>query len=103
MDSREYKYAATLLRVVDGDTIDLDVDLGFNIHQKMRIRLMDIDTPEIRGEEKVKGLKVKDLVEELCKDAESIVLESIKGKKENMVGTWDHTFETRRRGMDRLK
>ena len=68
-------------RVVDGDTIDLDVDLGFNIHQKMRIRLMDIDTPEIRGEEKVKGLKVKDLVEELCKDAESIVLESIKGKK----------------------
>ena len=81
MDSKGYRYVATLLRVVDGDTIDLDVDLGFDVHQRMRIRLMDVDTPEVRGEEKKEGLKVKELVKDLCKDAERIVLESIKDKK----------------------
>lgn len=45
-----YEYAASLLRVVDGDTVDLDVDLGFTVRHKMRVRLYGIDAPE-RGQD----------------------------------------------------
>ncbi len=47
--SDPYYYNCTLVRVIDGDTIDVDIDLGFNIIlAKRRIRLMGIDTPESR-------------------------------------------------------
>ena len=50
----EYRYKATLLRVVDGDTIDIDVDLGFGVWlRKQRVRLMGIDTPESRTRDKI--------------------------------------------------
>ena len=41
-----YKYKAGVVRIVDGDTFDLRVDMGFNLHSKLRFRLKDIDTPE---------------------------------------------------------
>lgn len=41
-----YKYNAKVLRVIDGDTIDLDIDLGFDVSFKTRVRLVGIDTPE---------------------------------------------------------
>ena len=41
-----YEYRATVQHVVDGDTIDFDVDLGFHVHQYMRVRLEGIDAPE---------------------------------------------------------
>jgi len=41
-----YEYHATVLRVVDGDTLDLDVDLGFHIHVQQRVRLAGINAPE---------------------------------------------------------
>ena len=41
-----YRYYATLNRVVDADTIDLDIDVGFKVFMTHRIRLMDIDAPE---------------------------------------------------------
>ena len=43
-----YKYNAKLIRVIDGDTIDALIDLGFNVWVKKRIRLYGIDTPETR-------------------------------------------------------
>lgn len=42
-----YTYQATVVKVVDGDTVDLDVDLGFSIHRKERFRLSDINAPEV--------------------------------------------------------
>jgi len=42
-----YEYKATLLRVIDGDTIHLDVDLGIDIHVHLTIRLAGIDAPEM--------------------------------------------------------
>ena len=45
-----YTYRARLVRVVDRDTIDVDVDLGFHLTRRTRLRLLDIDTPE-RGQE----------------------------------------------------
>ena len=42
-----YNYKAKVVRVVDGDTVDLKVDLGFHISANERFRIKDIDTPEI--------------------------------------------------------
>lgn len=41
-----YKYRARLVRCVDGDTADLDIDLGFYLTARMRCRLIGVDTPE---------------------------------------------------------
>tara|TARA_Y100000389_G_scaffold150817_1_gene150436 strand:+ start:1793 stop:2146 length:354 start_codon:yes stop_codon:yes gene_type:complete len=63
-----YTYNATLLRVVDGDTIDALIDLGFDTHVKKRIRLYGIDAWESRTrdkEEKVKGLVAKERLKEI--------------------------------------
>lgn len=63
-----YYYKAKLDRVVDGDTIDAMVDLGFGTWKHVRIRLAGIDAYESRTrdlEEKAKGLKAKARVEEL--------------------------------------
>lgn len=49
MNSVEYRYKAAVDRWVDGDTVDLYVDLGFHIYAKTRFRLYGIDTPE-RGQ-----------------------------------------------------
>lgn len=55
-----FQYKAVITNVVDGDTFDMDIDLGFNIHIHERVRLLDIDTPEKFGKEKELGLLVKD-------------------------------------------
>jgi len=56
----EYWYKAKVVSVYDGDTITVDIDLGFNmIMKKRKIRLAGIDTPELRGEERPQGLIVK--------------------------------------------
>lgn len=66
-----YTYKAKIVRVVDGDTIDLDVDLGFKIHSHIRTRLARIDTPEMNTEE---GKAVKVLVEtRLPRDTEVMI------------------------------
>ncbi len=57
-----YRYIAELIRVVDGDTIDVRVDLGFQITQVIRVRLKGINTPELRGKEKAAGMLAKDVV-----------------------------------------
>jgi len=57
-----YEYKAKLDRVIDGDTIDCHIDLGFNVTLKERVRLKGIDTPETRTrdlEEKKRGLRPK--------------------------------------------
>lgn len=46
-----YTYRCTILKVIDGDTVDADVDLGFDIHAKMRFRLAGINAPEMKTPE----------------------------------------------------
>jgi len=65
-----YQYRAKILKVLDGDTVDIDLDLGFNIVlANQRVRMAGIDTPESRttnAEEKVRGqLSKKKLAEKL--------------------------------------
>ena len=76
-----YEYKATIRRVVDGDTVDVTLDLGFNIMYNSRIRLLGIDTPESRTrdlEEKKRGLAAKDRVKELCPVGSSVILKTTK-------------------------
>lgn len=63
-----YEYKAKVKKVIDGDTVDCYIDMGFNVGMKVRIRLNGIDTPESRTrdlEEKRYGLGAKRRVEEL--------------------------------------
>ena len=56
-----YEYKATVTKVYDGDTITVDFDLGFGILiRKQKIRLLGINTPEIRGPEKPQGIISRD-------------------------------------------
>jgi micrococcal nuclease len=61
-----YQYKAKVIKIIDGDTVDVDIDLGFSvILAKQRIRFYGIDTPESRTrnkEEKVRGLLSKEFV-----------------------------------------
>ena len=63
-----YEYKAKLKRVVDGDTCDAYIDLGFDVSVKKRIRFMGVDTWESRSrdlEEKKKGLAAKEYTKEM--------------------------------------
>jgi micrococcal nuclease len=64
-----YEYKCKVLRVVDGDTVDVDIDLGFGVWMhKERVRMMGIDTPESRTRdlvEKAFGLASKERLKEL--------------------------------------
>lgn len=53
-----YQYKAKITNIVDGDTFDVDIDLGFHIHIHERVRLLNVDTPEKRGEEILYGMLV---------------------------------------------
>lgn len=63
MERDLYFYKGRVLRIVDGDTLDILVDTGFNNFTKQRFRLLGIDTPELRGDEREDGLVVKKYVE----------------------------------------
>lgn len=65
MTCPEYRYSAVAERVIDGDTIDVYLDFGFSIKQKMRLRLYGIDTPELNSkdeDERARAKKAKDFV-----------------------------------------
>jgi len=65
-----YEYNAIVDRVVDGDTIDCTIDLGFHTWKKIRVRMEGINTPESRTrdlEEKERGLAAKVRLEEILK------------------------------------
>jgi micrococcal nuclease len=90
---RMYKYKAKLVRVVDGDTVDCILDLGFDVSIKERVRLKGLDTPEIRTKdlhEKELGFKAKKFVEDMFQDKGNDVIietEYRRGKYGRTIGT----------------
>jgi micrococcal nuclease len=73
-----WEYYATVLRVVDGDTVDVRIDLGFSVHYKVRVRLNGIDAPESRTrdlEEKKLGLAAKERLEQIL-ESKTVTLKS---------------------------
>jgi micrococcal nuclease len=94
--SQQNEYDVTVVKVVDGDTVDVDIDLGFKIQLKdERVRIMGIDTPESRTSDKVEklfGLAAKERLYSLLeKDAKLITSEDkdgidMKGKFGRILG-----------------
>ena len=80
-----YEYRATIRRWVDGDTVDLDIDLGFGIiYANQRVRLFGIDAFESRTrdlQEKQKGLAAKDFVNRMAHVGTQVTLRSKKDGK----------------------
>ena len=80
-----YEYKAKVIKIVDGDTMDVDIDVGFKIHFIERIRLFGINTPETYGvkhnsEEYAKGIKSKEwAIKNL--EGKEITIKTIKDKK----------------------
>ncbi len=63
-----YDYRATITRVIDGDTVDAQIDLGFTVSVSVRLRLYGIDTPELHSQDdaaKLAAVKAKALTTEL--------------------------------------
>ena len=74
-------YVRKVENVVDGDTIDVLIDLGFDILFQSRVRLAGIDTPESRTKdikEKTLGLESKEYLKKQLKDAKSVVIKTEK-------------------------
>lgn len=85
-----YRYKVEVTRVVDGDTVDVDVDLGFGmVYKKQRVRMMGIDTPESRTrdlEEKFYGKQSKYHLENILKDKDIELKSHDKGKFGRILG-----------------
>ena len=77
-----YEYNAVVDRVVDGDTIDCTIDLGFKTWKKVRVRMEGINTPESRTrdlEEKERGLAAKHRLEEILKYNDNTCILKVSG------------------------
>jgi len=93
---QQNEYDVTLIKVVDGDTVDVDIDLGFGVCLKdERVRIMGIDTPESRTSDKVEkvfGLAAKNRLKELLHDGGKLITtedksgEDMKGKFGRILG-----------------
>ena len=82
-----YEYKATVTKVYDGDTITEDFDLGFGILiRKQKIRLLGINTPEIRGPEKPQGIISRDALRQRIL-GKVVTIKTSKDKK-GKYGRW---------------
>jgi micrococcal nuclease len=75
--------------VVDGDTIDVDIDLGFSVSFSQRVRLAGIDTPESRTTDKAEkalGLEAKEYLKSKVKDAKEIIIKTEKPDSSEKYG-----------------
>ena len=85
-----YQYKISKIRrVLDGDTVDVTIDLGFNIHLNHRVRLVNIDAPSVRTlNEEVKkyGLRAKEKLEEYLNSGDSIIVATQKPSETEKYG-----------------
>ena len=93
-ENKLFHYNAKVTRVVDGDTVDCLIDMGFDLHHKQRVRLYGINTPETRTRDKIEkkaGLAAKARLVEMLKENKNycVVKTSLdkKGKFGRTLGT----------------
>ena len=89
-DPTDFSYRINkVTKIIDGDTIDVILDLGFDILHKSRVRLFGIDTPESRTrnkEEKVRGLLSKVYLKDAIKKAKKLTIKTHKGSETGKFG-----------------
>jgi len=71
----EYLYRANVLSVIDGDTLDLDIDLGFGVYRRLRARLAKINTPEIGS---TRGRRARDFVAAELMGTKTVAVKTVK-------------------------
>ena len=74
-----YEYACEVIKVVDGDTSDLNISLGFDIYHKCRVRLYGIDTPECRTrnkDEKARGKLAAKFLQDAISNGNHVILQT---------------------------
>ena len=87
MEDTKYHYSAKVVDIHDGDTIKVDIDLGFGVVLKSQtFRFFGINTPETKGATKTAGLKSAAFVKRILKDKDIIIV-SVKDEKEKF-GRW---------------
>jgi len=89
-DPTDFSYRINkVTKIVDGDTIDVLLDMGFDIKYQSRVRLFGIDTPESRTrnrEEKVRGLLSKEYLKNAIKKAKKLTIKTHKGSETGKFG-----------------
>lgn len=80
-----YEYQARITEVIDGDTFEASVDLGFQVYFRERFRLLNYAAPEVKGPEKALGLVAKKKLEELL-PVNFVV--TMKSKRMEKYGRW---------------
>lgn len=74
-----YTYKAEIINVYDGDTVTANIDLGFNVSlRKVKLRLLRINAPELRGSEKEEGIKSRDYLKSLILNKKVIIKSKFK-------------------------
>ncbi len=81
-----YEYRARIVRVIDGDTVEAEIDLGFHVSLQVTLRLVGIDAPEMRGPDRPRGLAatqhMQSLLEELTESNGQVMLRTQKDTTE---------------------
>jgi len=100
MEQNLYHYKAHITKVYDGDTVTADIELGFNmVMRKQKLRLLGIDTPEIRGEERPEGLISRDRLSELILNTDVFIVTH--QDRSGKYGRWLVTIYAQLRDLDK--
>jgi micrococcal nuclease len=82
-----YRYEAKLIRVVDGDTIVLEIDQGFRqFRHDQHVRLLGVDTPELNGPDAWKAIAARQFTTMWFRDAPSVYIESYREREQDSFG-----------------
>jgi micrococcal nuclease len=89
MSNPSYEYSASLVRVIDGDTVVLNFDLGFKTHVEQTCRLLGINTPELIGEQHEAGKAAKQaVVDALTTAVGNLIVRTHKPEKKDKYGRY---------------
>ena len=88
-----YEYWAKVKKIVDGDTLDLEISLGFDTVITKRVRLIGVDTPEVWGvkhssEEYKEGKKASDYVKKMLPNGKWVEIKVYQGQERGKFGRW---------------
>lgn len=85
-----YEYRARIIRVIDGDTVEAEIDLGFHVTFTATLRLTGINAPETRGTERPQGLAATRCLESLLDDLTGETRELIIRTQRDLTGKYGH-------------
>lgn len=85
-----YEYSGTVTRIRDGDTIEVDLDLGLYIHTRIALRLLDVDAPEVVGATRSEGFLATEYIASLIPVGSTVRVQTFKRPNgERYVQTFD--------------